>query len=87
MGGRHLVHPLNLYTAYPDVTVKEIKALASAAGVDGGGALNPFIVILPTRSKLAFVEIQLLLRARSRNDARPQLCRHAPFRAVRGVGG
>jgi hypothetical protein len=64
--GGHLVHPLNLYTAYPDVTVKEIKALASAAGVDGGGALNPFLVILPTRSKLAFVEIQLLLRARGR---------------------
>ena len=64
--GEHLVHPLNLYTAYPDVTVKEIKALASAAGVDGGGALNPFLVILPTRSKLAFVEIQLLLRARGR---------------------
>ena len=62
----HLVHPLNLYTAYPDVTVKEIKALASAAGVDGGGELNPFLVILPTRSRLAFVEIQLLLRARGR---------------------
>src|SRR5258708_40209392 len=31
----HLVHPLNLYTAYPDVTAKEIKALASAADVTG----------------------------------------------------
>jgi hypothetical protein len=61
-----LVHPLNLYTAYPDVTVKEIKALASAAGVEGRGELNPFLVILPTRSRLAFVEIQLLLRARGR---------------------
>jgi hypothetical protein len=27
----HLVHPLNTYTAYPEVTVQEIKALASAA--------------------------------------------------------
>src|SRR5882672_8947415 len=27
----HLLHPVNLYTAYPDATVKEIKALASAA--------------------------------------------------------
>jgi hypothetical protein len=64
--GDHLVHPLNLYSAYPDVTVKEIKALASAAGVDGKGELNPFLVILPTRSRLAFLEIQLLLRARGR---------------------
>jgi hypothetical protein len=62
----HLVHPLNLYSAYPSVTVKEIKALKSAAGVDGGGELNPFLVILPTRSRLAFIEIQLLLRARGR---------------------
>ena|SRR5271163_853878 len=61
-----LVHPLNIYTAYPDVTVKEIKALASAAGVGGAGELRPFLVILPTRSRLAFIEIQLLLRARGR---------------------
>ena len=61
-----LVHPLNLYSAYPDVTVKEIKALKTGAGVDGGGELNPFLVILPTRSRLAFIEIQLLLRARGR---------------------
>ena len=62
----HLVHPLNLYTAYPDVTVKEIQALASAAAVSGAGEQRPFLVILPTRSRLAFIEIQLLLRARGR---------------------
>jgi hypothetical protein len=62
----HLVHPLNLYTAYPDVTVKEIKALASAADVSSAGEQRPFLVILPTRSRLAFIEIQLLLRARGR---------------------
>ena len=39
----HLVHALNLYTAYPDVTAKEIKAMASAAHVDGGGELRPFL--------------------------------------------
>ena len=61
----HLIHPLNVYTAYPDVTAKEIKALASAAGVSGGSEQRPFLVILPTRSRLAFIEIQLLLRARS----------------------
>ena len=48
----------------PDVTVKEIKALASAAGVTGAGEQLPFLVILPIKSKLAFVEVQLLLRAR-----------------------
>jgi hypothetical protein len=66
----HLVHPLNIYTAYPDVTVKDIKALASAADVVGGGELNPFLVILPAKSHLAFVEMQLLLRARTRGTQR-----------------
>jgi hypothetical protein len=33
----HLVHPLNIYTAYPGITSKEIKALASAADVNGAG--------------------------------------------------
>jgi hypothetical protein len=62
----HLLHALNLYTAYPDVTVKEIKALASAAGVEGGGELNVFLVVLPTKSRLAFYETELLLKARGR---------------------
>ena len=61
----HLVHPLNVYTAYPDVTAEEVKALAAAADVSGGGEQRPFLVILPTRSRLSFIEIQLLLRARS----------------------
>jgi hypothetical protein len=60
----HLLHPVNLYTAYPDATVKNIKALASAAGISGAGVLNPFLVILPMKSKLAFIEVQLILRAR-----------------------
>jgi len=62
--GEHLVHPVNLYTAYPGVTAKEIKALAAAAEVTGSGELNPFLVILPTKSRIAFFETQLLLRAR-----------------------
>jgi hypothetical protein len=60
----HLVHAVNLYTAYPDVTAKEIKALAAAADITGAGVLNPFLVILPMKSKLAFIEVQLILRAR-----------------------
>jgi hypothetical protein len=62
----HLVHPAFVYTAYPDVTAKRIKALASAADVSGASELNPFLVILPIKSKLAFIEVELLLRARSR---------------------
>jgi hypothetical protein len=60
----HLVHAVNIYTAYPGVTAKGIKALASAADVGGAGELHPFLVILPIKSKLAFIEVQLILCAR-----------------------
>jgi hypothetical protein len=60
----HLVHAVNLYTAYPDITAKEIKGLAAAAGVTGAAELNPFLVILPMKSRLADIEVQLILRAR-----------------------
>jgi hypothetical protein len=66
----HLVHPLNVYTAYPDVTAKEIKALASAADVIGAGEQRPFLVILPIKSHIAFIEVQLLLRARGRGTTK-----------------
>ena len=62
--GEHLLHAVNIYTAYPDVTAKEIKALAAAAGVTGGVEQRPFLVVLPIKSKIAYVEVQLLLRAR-----------------------
>src|SRR5271167_2924724 len=60
----HILTAVNLYTAYPGVTTKEIKALAAAADVAGAGEQRPFLVILPIKSKLAFIEIQLILRAR-----------------------
>src|SRR6202140_3914492 len=60
----HLLHAINLYTAYPEVTAKEIKALASAADISGAGELHPFLVILPMKSKIAFIEVELILRAR-----------------------
>ncbi len=60
----HLAQAVNLYTAYPDVTAKEIKALAKAADITGAGELNPFLVIMPMKSKLAFIEVELILRAR-----------------------
>lgn len=60
----HLLPAVNLYTAYPGVTAKEVKALASAADVVGAGELHPFLVILPMKSKLAYIEVELILRAR-----------------------
>jgi hypothetical protein len=59
-----LIDAVNLYSAYPSVSAKDIKALASAADVTGGGELNPFLVILPIKSKLAFIEVKLILRIR-----------------------
>jgi hypothetical protein len=60
----HLVHPLNLYTAYPGVTAKEIEAMAKAANVTPSGEQRPFLVILPIKSRIAFAEVRLLLLAR-----------------------
>jgi hypothetical protein len=60
----HLLRAATLFSAYPDVTVQEIKALASAAGVTGATKQLPFLLILPIKSKLAYVEVELLLRAR-----------------------
>jgi len=60
----HLLAAVNLYTAYPEVTARKIKALASAADVGGAGELHPFLVILPIRSYLHFIAVQLILRAR-----------------------
>jgi hypothetical protein len=62
----HLLHAATVFSAYPDATAKGIKALASAADIAGAGKLNPFLVILPIKSKLAFIEVKLLLRARAR---------------------
>jgi len=66
----HLVQAVNHYTAYPGVTAKEIKGLAAAAGLSGAGELNPFLVILPMKSKLAYIEVQLILRARGRGTTK-----------------
>jgi hypothetical protein len=66
----HLVHAVNIYTAYPSVTAQEIKALASAADVRGSAELHPFLVILPIKSSLHFIAVQLILRARGRGTTR-----------------
>jgi hypothetical protein len=66
----HLIHAVNLYTAYPSVTAQEIKTLASAADVSGSGELHPFLVILPIKSSLHFIAVQLILRARGRGTTK-----------------
>ena len=66
----HLLEAVNIYTAYPGVTAKEIKAVAQAAAVDGGGELHPFLVILPIKSYLHFVTVQLILRARGKGTTK-----------------
>ncbi|MGA6957561.1 MAG: hypothetical protein WBY73_20795 [Candidatus Acidiferrales bacterium] len=69
-GADHHVTALNLYTAYPDVTAKQIKMLAASADVTGVTEQRPFLVVLPIKSKIAFVEVQLLLRARGRGTTK-----------------
>lgn len=66
----NLAHALNLYTAYPEVTAKEIKALAASADVTGITEQRPFLVVLPIKSKLAFMKVELLLRARGRGTTK-----------------
>jgi hypothetical protein len=65
-GAGHLLRAATLFTAYPDVTVKEIKAMAAAADVTGATQQLPFLLNLPIKSKLAYIEVELLLHARSR---------------------
>ncbi|WP_426610169.1 hypothetical protein [Bradyrhizobium sp. McL0616] len=59
----HLLHAVNRYTAYPDATARAIKAMALAANISGVGELRPFLVILPIKSYLHFIAVQLILRA------------------------
>jgi hypothetical protein len=66
----HLVTAVNLYTAYPSVTARELKALAVAADITGAGELHPFLVILPIKSYLHFIAVQLILRARDKGTTK-----------------
>jgi hypothetical protein len=60
VGQRFLGQPQHFSPHGP--TVKEIRALAAAADVQSAGQLLPFLVILPAKSRLAFAEMQLILR-------------------------
>ena len=58
----HLLHPAFVYTAYTGASAKQIKALAAAADVKGASQPNLFLVILPSKSRLAFAEMQTIVR-------------------------
>ena len=58
----HVLHPAFVYTAYTSATANQIKALAAAADIQGASKPNLFLVILPSKSRLAFAEMQMLLR-------------------------
>jgi len=61
----HLLGAATLFTAYPDVTAKEIKAMAVAAGITGATKQLPFLLILPIKSRIAYAEVELLLKVRA----------------------
>jgi hypothetical protein len=61
----HRVKPVTVFSPYPGVTAGELKAFAWATGVEDAGEPNPFLVILPVKSGFAFMELQILLRARA----------------------
>jgi hypothetical protein len=58
----HLLHPAFVYTAYTGATAAQIKSLATDAAVDGASQLNVFLVILPSKSRLAFIEMLTIVR-------------------------
>jgi hypothetical protein len=58
----HLLHPAFVYTAYTGATAKQIKSLAALADVEGASQPNIFLVILPSKSRLAFAEMQMIIR-------------------------
>ena len=62
-----LVQPLSTYTAYPDITAKEINDLVDPGDQHCKGAQQAFLMVLPARSSLAFLELQLLLQAQGRS--------------------
>jgi hypothetical protein len=63
---RARIQPVNLYSAYPNISAKEIKALVLAANVQPSGVQRPFLVVLPTKSKFSYFMVQLLLKGRGK---------------------
>jgi hypothetical protein len=60
----HLLGAATLFSAYPEVTAIEVRALALVAEASGERSLNSLLMVLPIQSSFAFMEVQLFLRAR-----------------------
>jgi hypothetical protein len=66
----HLLTAVNLYTAYPSASAKEVKAMAAAADITGAGELHPFLLILPIKSYFHFLAVKLILIARGKGTTK-----------------
>lgn len=64
------VRAVNLYSAYPGYTVKDIKALAATADVHPSGEQRPFLVVLPSKSGFSYLMVQLLLLVRGKGTTK-----------------
>jgi len=63
---RHQINPIAVYTAFPGATVQKVKSRAAGVGiaVDGGSSQQiPFQVILPIKSHVSLITVEMLLRA------------------------
>jgi hypothetical protein len=61
---KHLLRAATLFSAYPDLSAKKIRAMAREADLSGATQQHPFLVILPITSRMAYLEVEVLLRAR-----------------------
>jgi hypothetical protein len=55
------VAPFAVYTAYPEGTVRDIKAKASAAGFTGKSEQLPFLVIMPLKGTVAAFTLEQMV--------------------------
>ena len=66
----HLVRPLSVYSAYPAMSSCAIRSPRSNARRRHGEPATPIAVLVPAKSQLAFVQMQLFLRSLSGRIAR-----------------
>ncbi len=66
----HLVQPLSVYSAYPAAGARIVRSLRSKANSLNGNPAAPFAVLVPAKSHLAFLQMQLFLRSVSGRIAR-----------------
>jgi hypothetical protein len=63
----HQINPIATYTAYPGATVQKIKSQAATGGHTANASSSqqlPFMVILPIKSRVSALAVELLLKGR-----------------------